>query len=712
MDVELPSSSLGSEELPKTRETLQNCFNAGGVILPRPGITQITTNGRAARGSFVYNGFLYVVASTDLLKVTNIETGAFSVVDTIEGNGPIDVAIGFNHAVIISRENLGKGYTLTTGDVVTEITDPDFAASNSVSHVNGRFVYIPYDGSPAFFSDVGAGQTIQSTSFFDAEELPDENKVCFNYRNILYIGGTDSFELFRDLGGDPVPYARLNSRIQYGYLGGILEYTDTFLFIGNEKDEASGIYAITQGTAQKISNARIDLILSEYTDSQLELCISGRVKWRGYDMAIFTLANHSFAYLAGQWVILTSGLTNELFPGGYITQYQGKHYAVYGDKIGRFDKTNTDYGDPFQRLIEKAFYHPENLAFSVGYVELGISQGYNTRTETVFDLSAGTYESKSFDFTTQDGSPTGIQFKTDGTVMYMLGETSDDVFQYTLSTAWDVSTASYASKSFAPSESTAMQGMFLDSTGTKLILLAQTGDTAAYGYTLSTAWDISTASYDTETFDFSTQDANPYGIWFKSDGLRMFMVGTTDAIYSYTLSTAWDVSTATYDSITFDVTNEGNGPRDVQLSSDGTSMWVLDSGANNINEYLLTTAWDVSTAQYVEQLDVSSEGGSFRGMYISETQMKGYICTTAGADIYQYALEGSIPKAGTVALELSRDNVLYSSPLYRELGKLGEYDSKLVWKYPGGLGYYEGFMGVRLSTYDDVNFSIDKLTVG
>ena len=148
---------------------------------------------------------------------------------------------------------------------------------------------------------MGAAGTIQSLSFFDAEELPDLNEVCFNFRNTLYIGGTDSFELFRDIGIAPNYFQRLNARIDNGYIGGILEYNTTYLFIGREKSQNVGIYSIGQGVAPKISNEYIDTLLDTYTEAELSECISGRIKWLGYDIATFTLARHSWGFFGGRW---------------------------------------------------------------------------------------------------------------------------------------------------------------------------------------------------------------------------------------------------------------------------------------------------------------------------------------------------------------------------------------------------------------------------
>jgi sugar lactone lactonase YvrE len=55
-------------------------------------------------------------------------------------------------------------------------------------------------------------------------------------------------------------------------------------------------------------------------------------------------------------------------------------------------------------------------------------------------------------------------------------------------------------------------------------------------YDLSTAWDVSTASF-LQNFCVVTFVASPNGIFFKPDGTKMFVVGSTDdAIAVYNLS--------------------------------------------------------------------------------------------------------------------------------------------------------------------------------
>ena len=384
-EVAFPLGLEGTSGVPQSRRALKNCFNAGGPIIQRPGITLLGLTGKVARSHpFEWNGFNYAVVSQSLIKI-DVDLGTHVIIGTISGTNEVETAIGFNDAVLVVKG--GNGYSLNKSDVLTQITSPQYLPSNSVTHINGRFVYIPSDGTPAFFSDVGAAGTIQSSSFFDAEELPDTNKACINFRNTLYIGGTDSFEPFRDFGNPTVPFRRLNGRVDNGYIGGLLEYNNTFLFVGREKNQDLGIYSIGQGVAPKISNEYIDTALQTYTEEELSNCISNRFKWRGFDVATFKLDRHAWGFLGGNWFDLDTMVDGEnaSWNGGYIGEYKLKYYSMFEGNIGRLDAINKDYGQPFERLIDFAFESEES--FSAQRLEYRLSQGFSNVGSVTLELS-------------------------------------------------------------------------------------------------------------------------------------------------------------------------------------------------------------------------------------------------------------------------------------------------------------------------------------
>jgi len=255
-----------------------------------------------------------------------------------------------------------------------------------------------------------------------------------------------------------------------------------------------------------------------------------------------------------------------------------------------------------------------------------------------FYLANASYANKSFDASNEAGSITGIAFKSDGLKMYIIGRTADNIYQYTLSTAYDVSTASYDSVSFSLSsqEINALE-LVWKSDGTKFYICGYTTDTV-YEYNVSSAWDLSTASYSSNSFSVASQEASPSALAFNSDGTKMFVVGySSDNVHSYTLSSAYDVSSASYDSVSFSVASQAIQPYAMRFNSDGTKMFIMDNTTNSWYQYTLTTGFDVSTASYSSiSFSYSSQSSVAFGGTFANSGLNFYITSSGDTTIYQY----------------------------------------------------------------------------
>ena len=195
-----------------------------------------------------------------------------------------------------------------------------------------------------------------------------------------------------------------------------------------------------------------------------------------------------------------------------------------------------------------------------------------------------------------------LSFKPDGTKMYVGGSAYGTVFQYTLSTPWEPSTASYDSVSLDNSgqEDDIYSGYFKPD-GTELYLTASTntGSTDSISqYTLSSAWDLSTASY-TNDLDISTEVTSPVGTYIKPDGSRLYVTDRFSAkIYEYDLATNWDISTATYNSVSIALTI--SGPAGLYFKDDGSALYI--AYFDSLRRYNLSTNWDLSTTLFSEDV--------------------------------------------------------------------------------------------------------------
>lgn len=260
-------------------------------------------------------------------------------------------------------------------------------------------------------------------------------------------------------------------------------------------------------------------------------------------------------------------------------------------------------------------------------------------SEEPWDLSTASYDGVSFSVASEN-APNSIAFKSDGTKMYMLGATVDSVYQYTLSTAWDLSTASYDSISFAVgSEDGLPRGLAFKDDGTKMYMLGDAND-SVYQYTLSTAWDVSSASYDSVSFSVGSEEGSYGEIFFKSDGTKMYTVGFgNDTVFQYSLSTAWDLSTASYDTVSFSVAGQETSPFAMAFKVDGAKMYIGGNTNNNVYQYSLSTAWDLSTASYDSiSFSVASEDNTLFGVAFKDDGTKMYIVGRTNNTIYQYSL--------------------------------------------------------------------------
>ena len=313
---------------------------------------------------------------------------------------------------------------------------------------------------------------------------------------------------------------------------------------------------------------------------------------------------------------------------------------------------------------------------------------YEYNLSTAWDVSSASFL-QNFSVAAQDIAPTGVFFKPDGTKMYVVGEAEDAVYEYNLSTAWDVSSASYLQNFSVAAQQTNPQGVFFKPDGTKMYIVGSSG-VDVNEYNLSTAWDVSTASY-LQNFSPVAQETNPQGVFFKPDGLKMYVIGSTgDSVYGYSLSTAWDVSSASWDAPLegyFSVYAQETRPTGVFFKPDGTKMYIIGYSGDNVNEYDLSTAWDITTASYLQNFSVSAQDTTPYGLFFKSDGFKMYMLGS-GRNISEYNL--------STAWDVSTASYLQNfSVASQELNPRGFF-----FKPDGTKMYVVGLSGDDVNEYD------------
>jgi len=279
-------------------------------------------------------------------------------------------------------------------------------------------------------------------------------------------------------------------------------------------------------------------------------------------------------------------------------------------------------------------------------------------------LSGPTFAHKSPSLSSQEANPFGLDFKSDGTKLYVIGAAQDDILQYSLSTPFDVSTATYDSVA-TTGLVTAGYDLVFKSDGSKVFV----NDTARYieEYTLGTAWDLSTISSmvnQLDTYANFGNYANQYGFTLKPDGTRLYVTSErAPYIQQYNLSSAWDLSTASAN-----VSIGSTGQFGIGFIEDGSVMFTMES-SNLLRKWNLSTPWEVDSAVSAQTYDLDNldtpAGGVNNILNFKLIQSKSQIACmdNSGYDILTFNINqsGGVGTAPAGKLSLRKGSTVYDS---------------------------------------------------
>ena len=369
MQLELPRGFQSVKGLPRQRQLLYNLMFSNG-IQSRPGVTSLPDGSGECRAQFRYQEKLHQVSGTSLLRFDS--AGNSTSLGTIAGTAEVAVAVDFGGVALVVKG--GTAYTLVDSTLAT-ITDTDYVVSQDVVAIDGFFIYIPSDGGPAFFSEVGLPGDIDPLAFFDAETSPDVNVGAAKVSNDLLILGADTIEVLRHTGPDSAPFLRvLGATLSLGYFGGRVKYriqgVETLCFIGKEEDAGVGIYSL-QG---KLPNSdAVDELLQGYSEQELREAIGQRFTWNSIDSIVFRLARHTLVF-NGEWALFGTGFDSDRWQVKYITFAYG-HHVVGTDSasIGYLDDVDDDFGEKIDRYFDTFIRAEAQTDFSLDFLECQVT---------------------------------------------------------------------------------------------------------------------------------------------------------------------------------------------------------------------------------------------------------------------------------------------------------------------------------------------------
>ena len=287
----------------------------------------------------------------------------------------------------------------------------------------------------------------------------------------------------------------------------------------------------------------------------------------------------------------------------------------------------------------------------------------------------------------KDSSMGGPEFNKDGTKMFVsyhnlvnkLASGADDfIAEYTLSTPFDISTATYAGDSercsaVDPDHDNSMPAgdnattksiiAFKFSDDGKKIFSAQRGMNENPGnsfvnrFDLTTPFDVSTCTYNsdvdidttalqngTNAGDRSTNDRNNLqGIEITNDGTKLFVTmnenGGGQNIKQYNFGTPYDLSTLTLASTAIILDN--NNPFGMEFSKDGKRLFQSFKTTGTVVQFSLSNAFDLSSSTKDGEFDLSSLDSDLNdliGIKFSSNGLKIFAVNRGDSKVFEYSL--------------------------------------------------------------------------
>ncbi|MCK5023226.1 MAG: hypothetical protein KAS04_03570 [Candidatus Aenigmarchaeota archaeon] len=373
-----------------------------GFLRPADGIVEFGSGPGVDRGGVNWNETLYRVMGTKLGRVDSL--GEFTEVGDVGGTNQVTMLYSFDYLAIASNNNL----FLYDGTTLTQVTDEDLGTVLDVIWIDGYFMTT--DGEFLIVTELGNPFAVNPLKYGSSEADPDPVVGLEKIKNEVYALNRYTIEVFDNIGGSGFPFQRLEgAQMSRGALGANSSsvFMEALAFLGSGRNETPAVWLGRNSTTLKISTREIDLILSEYSETQLSTVLVETKVDKNHHFLYLHLPDQTLAYdgtaskIAGDhvWFTLTSSIVEKKtyqaknfiwcydkwicgdplsYRLGYLTDSISSHY---GDTIGWDFGTTIIYNDS-----KGAIFHDIELISLSGRVALGenptVWTKYSTDGET------------------------------------------------------------------------------------------------------------------------------------------------------------------------------------------------------------------------------------------------------------------------------------------------------------------------------------------
>jgi len=327
----------------------------------------------------------------------------------------------------------------------------------------------------------------------------------------------------------------------------------------------------------------------------------------------------------------------------------------------------------FATIETRAQSHNESEFISSSTINSGWDVAILEETGKILNTSNYTRNARSIDLVANDSR------------LYVYARSTQNVVSYELETPGDISSAVFVNEfDTSPylgtkSQSSVGHGFYIERDYLERMWLWNR--TEVWQFDLSSG-DISTATKSGYK-DLSNYVTRGHDIDFRPDG-KVFYVEdrVQETVHQFSLSEPWNIETLNWE-YTLDISSRHSAVRGIEFDPTGKIMFLLDTSLQEIQQYKLDEAWEISTATFEKATPISFSNP--RGLTWNENGTSAYVMNASNGRITQYDMI-SLP-----------DLVQLSSP-YNEKNNVS-IPVNLKWEAFYNAEYYD----VQISVSQDFN---------
>lgn len=366
-------------------EMHQDADRAALVFYQRPGL-ELFTDGlgeTAPRGMLGLKDKLYVVHRGTLYSIDN--AAAITSEGTLDtASGRVDMATNGTELLIVDGT---EGYIYeSVADSFAKITDADFPVCSTCAYQGGFFI-VPDEAQPGRFhvSSSYDGTAWDATEFATAEGFPDALVRVFVDHNEVFLFGTESTEIWSNIGALDFPYRRIDGASpEWGLAAkwSVARFNNTVAWLAQNRMGEVQVVQLQGYVPQRLSTPDLEYEINQYSDVADASALSYLAGGHPFYQLNFPTAGVSWAFdgLTGMWSQWEYATLGARHRAEFGASFQRKTFcADYEDgKIYKIDQdVLTDNGVSFAKELVSRHIFEEDYT-SIGRLWLDMETGVGT----------------------------------------------------------------------------------------------------------------------------------------------------------------------------------------------------------------------------------------------------------------------------------------------------------------------------------------------